>query len=243
MLGLVIVIANGVEAMTGFGSTVVSIALGSSFMPIKELVPVILPLNMVLSSYLILMYWGGVDRRLLFRRLLPYSLLGLPVGMGLYLIADSRIVGGIFGFFVVSLSLAELARGSKPQVPPSAAIREDRFGWIWLVLGGVMQGVCAAGGPMIVYYSTSRCVNRHSFRVTLSCLWFVLNGLMLVSYLVAGTMDQTTLMVSLKLVPYLFGGILLGETAHRRVPESGFRVIVFFLLTVVGGYMVVDSLF
>ena len=108
VLGLIIILANAVEAMTGFGSTVVTPALGSSLVPIKELVPLILPLNLVLSSYLIASNWRNLDWRLLWRRLVPFALIGLPVGMAIYLVANSQVVAGIFGIFVFVLSLANI---------------------------------------------------------------------------------------------------------------------------------------
>ena len=55
-LSVIVLIANTVEAISGFGSTIISITLGSNFYPINTLLPVLVPLNLLLSFYIVFKY-------------------------------------------------------------------------------------------------------------------------------------------------------------------------------------------
>ncbi|MGB1921972.1 MAG: sulfite exporter TauE/SafE family protein, partial [Alcanivorax sp.] len=52
LLGLFIFLAFTTEAATGFGSIVIALSLGALVLPITEILPVLVPLNIVMSSTL-----------------------------------------------------------------------------------------------------------------------------------------------------------------------------------------------
>ena len=51
-LGLFILFAYTLEAITGFGSTLVALSLGALLLPIHDLLPVLVPLNILMSGVL-----------------------------------------------------------------------------------------------------------------------------------------------------------------------------------------------
>ena len=52
LLGLFVLLAYTTEAMTGFGSIVIALSLGALVLPLDTLMPVLVPLNLLLSGYL-----------------------------------------------------------------------------------------------------------------------------------------------------------------------------------------------
>ena len=70
LMGIVFV-AFATEAMSGFGSVMISLAIGTLFWPIAELLPVIVPLSLALSGYMLSRYWRHVDQRIYLRLILP----------------------------------------------------------------------------------------------------------------------------------------------------------------------------
>ena len=71
LLGVFILFAYAVEAMTGFGSIVISLSLGALLLPIPDLLPVLVPLNIVMTGYLAFKYRRHIDRSTLLRVVLP----------------------------------------------------------------------------------------------------------------------------------------------------------------------------
>ena len=235
LLAVVVFLAFLVEASLGFGSSVVTVALGSLWMPLDELLPAFLPVNLALSGYLVARYRAHVDGRYLLRRVLPAMGLGLPAG---YLVfsrfAGQGLKAGL-GAFIVVLSLSELWRLARPaggQRPLSRLVER-----VALFAGGMAHGAFASGGPLAVWVSGRVLEEKAGFRATLSCMWLSLNLVLVAGYLFDDLLTGATLRTSALLVPSLAVGIVAGEWAHHRIPLRTFRVGVFVLLLGVGALL------
>src|SRR6516225_8615715 len=91
-LGGFILLAYTLEAVTGFGSVVVSLSLGALLLPIEQLLPVLVPLNVGLTSYLAWRHRRLVQWNLLLATLLPAMLLGMVIGYLLLPWLDPRLL-------------------------------------------------------------------------------------------------------------------------------------------------------
>ncbi|GAG22240.1 unnamed protein product, partial [marine sediment metagenome] len=183
LLALFLFLSNVVEAATGFGATIIALTLAAHVYSIDFLVPVIVPLNLVVSAYIVLRHSSGVDKRILFTRILPLAGLGMPVGLFLFNTIDADSLKLAFGVFVLCFSTFELARlirlKGKVTTKPLSAVKAA----FWLVAGGIIHGLYASGGPMIVYYASRNLFNKRDFRSTLSGLWLILSIVLFASHL------------------------------------------------------------
>lgn len=233
-LALVVLAAFTVETALGFGATVVTVALGSFLAPIETILPSFVPINVALSLYLAARYRRDIDRPLLFRRIVPLMGLGLPIGMLLFRSLGSRRLQLAFGVFVVILSLIELARMRRREGEAPAHRPGPILSIVLLFAAGIIHGVFATGGPLAVYVTSQSLTDKARFRATLSALWLTLNIALVVSFVISHRVGPSSLWISAALIPPLFGGMLIGEIAHRRVPEALFRALVFVLLLCAG---------
>jgi uncharacterized protein len=240
-LAAIVALAFTVEASLGFGATVVTVALGSMILPIDAILPSYVPLNLLMSGYLVARYRREVDASLLGRRVLPAVLLGMPLGMLAFSRFDERWLKVAFGAFVVMLALLELASARTPSELRRPLPRGLALGM--LSLGGVAHGAFGTGGPMVVYVLGRELGDdKARFRATLSVLWLVLNAVLVASFVVGGKVDAASATTTGLLVPPLALGLLLGEWLHARIPAARFRGAVFALLGVVGAALVVRNL-
>jgi uncharacterized protein len=222
-----------VEASIGFGSALVTITLGMLLLPLGELLPAYLPVNVVLSAYLVARYHRQIAWRFLLRVLLLMGI-GLPLGLVAVSRVDASILRRAFGVFVAALAALELLRRRGVAGPPGAAPEPRAFDAAVLVLGGAVHGAFATGGPMAVYVSGRALPDKASFRASLSLLWLVLNTLLVAAYVARGDVGRVSLERSALLVGSLAAGVVAGELLHRRVPQASFRTVVFALLLVAG---------
>jgi len=240
LLVLIVFLAFFIEATLGFGATVVAVALGAFVIPIPELLPPFVLLNLVLSTFLVVRYRHDVDLRLLLRRVVPLMVLGMPAGFLLFGSGDDQLLCRVFGAFVVVLSSVELYRLARPQAAAATDLGPVSQALL-LVSGGVIHGAFATGGPMAVYVTGRVLQDKSAFRSTLSLLWLVLNGVLAVGYAATGAVDgQAGTWVAILAVPLLLG-ILAGEWLHHRVNTSLFRVLLFVLLLVAGVLLALTS--
>jgi uncharacterized membrane protein YfcA len=231
----IVVLANTAEAVTGFGGTIIVVTLAAHLYGIGFLVPTILPINLAISVYLIARYHARVDRKELLRRILPLTGLGLPIGYALFRVLGTEWLRRGYGAFVFAVALVQLAltlrakdgpRGPRPGPATAAA---------FLVSGGIIHGLYASGGPLVVLYASRAIRDKGAFRSTLSALWLVVNTVLVAVHVAGGSINAATAKASVYLLPSLVLGIALGEFLHDRIDERRFRLVVFALLVVAGG--------
>lgn len=234
----VVALAFAVESAIGFGATLITVTLGAFFYPIESILPAFVPVNVILSLYLSSRYYKHIAWRFLLFRMAPLMALGLPVGRWLFSNLGSERLRAAFGLFVAVLSLIELRRlFSKQSAEQNTEAKTSKLTLVdsfFLLLGGVVHGAFATGGPMAVYVSGKTISDKSEFRSTLSALWLLLNTVVVASYAFEGRLDRTIASTSAMMLAPLLGGMLVGELAHKYVPTELFKRAVFILLLVAG---------
>ncbi|RMH38471.1 MAG: sulfite exporter TauE/SafE family protein [Deltaproteobacteria bacterium] len=233
LLSAVVLVAFTAEATAGFGSTVLSLTLGSLFAPIPVLLPIVVPLNVGLTVYLVARHAHHVAWRLLWMRVLPLMAAGGAIGYAVGRGLDAAALRRVLGALVVAVSARELWRLARPGAPPRPLPPAATAACIGAA--GVVHGMLATGGPLLVYALGRADLSKGALRSTLAVLWLVLNAALLAAFIADGRLGGAQLRAVAALVPALAVAIALGERVHRRIPERPFRAVVFGLLLVAGG--------
>lgn len=229
LVALFVLLAYTTEAMTGFGSLVIALSLSALVLPLEVLMPVLVPLNLVLSGYLTLRYRRLVHWRLLLTGILPMMALGTLAG---FVLRPALGPGAqwLFGALVVAFSVRELWRLRRARPAAAHGPLWSRF---WMLMAGLTHGLFASGGPLLVYALGGVQLDKSRFRATLVLVWFSLNLLLTVGFLLNGALRAQWPHL-LALVPVVLVGIVLGEALHHRVDEHRFRQVLFSVLLVAG---------
>lgn len=235
LLWLIVLAGFATEASFGFGATVITVTLASQLFPIDFILPAVVPVNLLLSVYLVSRYRHAVDRTLLVRRVLPAMIAGVAVGLVVMRKSSDDSLKLAFAIFVVTLSLLELKRlfdsdgagaNRRPVVGPLRTAM--LFG------AGVIHGLFGSGGPLVVYVAGREIDDKLRFRSTLGALWVTMGSMLLAGYAIGGLIDARTACVSLLLLPTVVVAVAIGERVHHAIDERPFRIAVFALLVVAG---------
>ncbi len=236
-VGICILIAYTIEAVTGFGSLVIALSLAALMLPLPEVMPVLVPLSVLLSGFLAWRNRRHIDWRLLLRMILPLMLTGTLVGYLVHTGLDDQLLKLLFGLLIVWFAgreLWRLARGVVAQAHPAWLSRTLTFA------AGITHGLFASGGPLLVYAMAGTHLDKSRLRATMLSVWFTLNASLSLLFLFQGTL-LPALPHTLTYVPLLIIGILLGEWLHHRVDETRFRQIVYTMLTLTGALLVMHA--
>jgi uncharacterized membrane protein YfcA len=231
---VIVLLANMVGATTGFGGSMITVTLAVHLYPIEFLVPIVVLLNLVISIYIVIRHHSGIDGKLLLKQILPFAAIGLPIGIILFNVVKSGSLKLALGAFVICFSAFELVvlfRSGKEELRKPLSPVHSAF---WLFTGGVMQGMYASGGPLVVYYAGRNIPDKRVFRSTLSALWLVLNTVLLITYLATGKLTSKAAWYFVVLLPFLAIGIAIGEWVHTALPERTFRILTFSILLLTG---------
>ncbi len=121
LLAIIVAAAYMVGAATGFGAAIITLALAAHVFPLDFLVPVIVPINLVTTTYIAARHFSGIEWDIFLKRIAPLTLIGQPVGMAVFYMADMDGLKWAYGAFVLSLSLFEITRAwrmdSRPPAP------------------------------------------------------------------------------------------------------------------------------
>lgn len=233
LLGLFIFAGFTLEAITGFGGTVIALALGALLLPIGTLVPLLVPLSMALGLVMVWRHRGHIDRRLLWRVVLPGMAVGTVAGYLLRPWLDEALTRQSFGLLIVWFAARELWRLRRRDACP------PRPNWVTrglTALAGVTHGLFASGGPLLVYALAGLPLDKATFRITLIVVWLVLDTGLSVAFTMDGRL-QPVLPLVLAYLPVLALGLWLGERLHHRVREEQFRLGIYVLLLVCGALL------
>jgi uncharacterized membrane protein YfcA len=235
----IVFLAFVVEATAGFGATVVAVTLAAELMPIPEVLATLAPVNFLLSAYVTGRHFAHIDRRLLLRRILPFMGLGMAGGIALFQLRDQGWLKLAFALFVCALSISELWRGwrNKTGAPLPPVVAGGT-----LVAAGVIHGLFACAGPLVVWVVGREVREKERFRATLSCLWLIMATFLIPSYILGGELTLKTLPVSAILLVPLGASIWVGEKLHHRIPERQFRLAVDVLLFAAAATLAIRSL-
>ncbi|MFO0590207.1 MAG: sulfite exporter TauE/SafE family protein [Polyangiaceae bacterium] len=241
LLLAIVTVAFATETAIGFGATLIAVSLGSFLRPIDELLYAFVPLNVALSAAVVLRARGHIDGRLLGRQVLPAMALGLPIGLFAFARLPIRISKTALGVFVLGLAALEIVKMVRAREERKEEPLPRPLAIAMLVLGGVVHGAFATGGPPVVYVCGRLVRDKRVFRATLSTLWLVLGLVLLAVYAQGGHLGTGSLRLSALLAPGLVLGLILGEIAHGRIPERAFRATVFVMLAAVGATLAIRA--
>jgi len=235
MVGVIVLITHCLEGITGFGCTVLALPFIIMLLGIKTAVPVLVILAWILAAYIIIRSWRHIRwQELLF--IIIHVGIGLPVGMMIFDYLPARGLKAILALFMVAVGLHGLYKtlktrqhiiaGSQSNTPTKSLIMRGV-----LFLGGIIHGAFGTGGPFVVIYASKALTDKTLFRVTLCLLWFTLNTVLIIQWLISGLIWEADIMrYTGWALPFLIGGMLLGDYLHHKVNEYYFKIMVYIIL-------------
>ncbi|HMR04858.1 MAG TPA: sulfite exporter TauE/SafE family protein [Polyangiaceae bacterium] len=237
--GLVVLSAYAVQTMIGFGSMVLCVTFGALLLPLPEVLSLAVPVSLVQTGYILVRHFRAIRARVLFLEVLPLMLLG--AGLSVWLLGDLRAswLKRAFGVLVLVLAVREIWARLRPAADGLVVQVSKPAQTVALFGAGVVHGLFATGGPLLVYAIGRRGLSKGEFRSTVTTVWFVLNFALVVVYAQSGRIGSATILPVLSLVPAVGIGIAVGEVLHARIDEERFRRVLFVVLAVAALTLVV----
>ena len=236
MLGpLVVLFGYVIFGMVGFGATLTNTPLLAHLLPLRFVVPLTLLLDLFAAIALGTRLRGQADRGEL-RRILPFMLLGLALGLALLIKLPERALLLLLGCFVLYAGLSSLAR--RPGVGPLNPAWAIPAG----LVGGIFSALYGIGGPIYTIYMSRRITDKSAFRATMARLILMVGLVRLVLTAAAGLIGQEQLLLSaLLLAPFAALGLVLGNWLHHRLSARRILLFVYTLIIVNGAALIVRA--
>ncbi len=235
----IVVIAHFLEGVTGFGSTALSMPFLTILLGIHIAKPVLALYTLLLCIYILARSIKNVDWRT-FGKMMAAMIIGLPIGIFLYNQLPKKPLLILLSVFMIVVSVRGLLynfgilkQGKKPK---------EILSLILVFLGGIMHGAFASGGPLIIIYATGKIPEKSRFRATMCMVWLTLNTVLLAQMAFSNQLTQEVGSTSLWGLPFLIGGTLLGDWAHKHIKDTFFTKLTFGILLASGIFMAISNI-
>jgi hypothetical protein len=228
---LVILLAYVVRGIAGFGSGLIAVPLLSVMAPVQMVVPVVVSLDYVSSGTQSVRNLGRVVWREQLT-LLPFSLIGIALGLVALRGVSTTVLSRALGGFVIVYAFYQLL-----PLPPLRGSRLSAI--ICGLIGGLVGTLFGTGGPFYAIYFNLRGLDKAEFRATFATNFLIDGGVRLVGYAVAGLFGWNTLGWTAIALPLMAVGLYVGGRIHLGLTQRAFVRLVSLILAVSGAALLV----
>ena len=242
---ILIVTAFTIASAAGFGSSIIGLSIGLNLYPLTFLMPVLLPLNIIINLIIALRNRSNISPEILKKIMILFPA-GMIPGILIFLnFAMSKSIIIIFAAFILSISLRDIYRQYYNAHFLSAEfgkLNRSCLEKIYMFTAGMLHGIFATGGPLLVLATAGLNPGKDAFRSTLPLVWASMNIILTITYIPAGIFNETTLKTTMLLLPFALTGFFIGEYIHKEINEEHFKTLVSLLLIASASAMIIKNL-
>ncbi len=223
---LVILLASFVRGFSGFGFSASSVSLLSFVLPPKEIVPIILLLEIIASFFMIPSIWKKINWKFVFYLLLGVSV-GTPFGVKLLSILKPNIMHLIIS--VTVLIFASLLLKGYVNKKLNHNLSKFFVGTI----AGTVNGFGTLAGLPIALYLLIIAAEPAVIRASLAALFFFTDLYALVLSYFSNILDIKILYRSVPLIFIIPLGVFLGTKLFNESSRENYKKYVLYFLIIV----------
>jgi len=227
----VVAAAYAIQTVAGFGSMLFCVTVGAQLLSVQEVLTLAVPVSVLQSVYILVRDHRHVRWRLLLTRVLPLLAVGMALPLTFFNGTEADALRPVFGVMVLGLASRELWLARRPAASRPAREPLGPIPFAASTAGaGVVHGIFATGGPLLVYALGRLEMGKTAFRATLAVVWMLLNLVLVAKFVYADQYGARQLAALPWVLIGLPVGIVVGEVIHHRVDELRFRTLAWALL-------------
>ena len=229
---LILFTACIVSGLVGFGSNILALPFLSLFLDIKIIVPVLVLTVFCNGLPRLLTQYRHINLRL-YGIMLPLAVIGGVIGVRMTSILPEGVMKLLLSILMLLIALKglyELHSGWNMRV------RETLHPALHIipVIGGMMQGAFACGGPLFNIYILLNLQKKEQIRTTQFAIGATSSCFIFLQYLAAGAYQRQTLYFTVLLFPAVILAYLVSEHIFKRIDGRQFLRIVYIVLFFAG---------
>jgi uncharacterized membrane protein YfcA len=226
----VLLFAFSISTATGFGTVVLAIPLCSLVLDVKLVIPLLAVMSTINAVLMVARERREIDWAV-FKSILLWLGITFPIGNYAFHKMPVPMLKFLLGVFVTVVAVHGLWSVYRKQ----PRVRWNRHaGRAILVIGGLVQGAVAAGGPLVVTYAHNEIHDKRAFRATMFLVWVVFNSVFALTYFLSPGHNFAVLKLALCCIPVMPVGMWIGQKLHDSASETFFHVLVFTTLLLSG---------
>lgn len=139
-----------------------------------------------------------------------------------------QIIGPVYGGIIVAAALKNLL------VKPSEKPMSHWLSAVILIGAGIIHGMFASGGALLVVYLAATYHNKYTFRANVAAVWSCLNLVLMFKDFEKGMFNAQALHLMLIAIILLRLAVYIGNKIHSRINQRMFNYSTYCLLLLSG---------
>ncbi|WP_210471399.1 sulfite exporter TauE/SafE family protein [Sporosarcina sp. 6E9] len=225
---VIILFASILQTSTGFGFSIMATPFLLLIFEPKEAIQINFVLSLVISAALIRKIRADVDMGIL-KRFMIGSLPGLPIGILIFLFAETRNLKVGIGVVILALTFLLMLNFHLKTTK-----RRDFF--VGGLSGLLTTGIGMPGPPLLLYFSGTGTPKAQLRATTLAFYLFIYSISLVVQVLFAGS-NKTVWISSGMGLPLVVLGLYFGQRLFHRINQKYFRIFTYLILLFTGVYL------
>ncbi|MCH1625981.1 sulfite exporter TauE/SafE family protein [Ferdinandcohnia quinoae] len=228
----IILLASILQTSTGFGFSILATPFLLLLFKPTEAIQINLLLSLIISGALIVKIRKDIDRAII-KRFVVGSVVGLPIGIMIFLLVDLNKLKLGIGLLILLLTIMLIFKLRMKQ----SKIRD-------LVVGGLSGSLTTSigmpGPPLLLYFSGTDTQKEKLRGTTLAFYLFIYLVSLIIQVIFAGT-SKTVWISSMMAFPLVLIGLYLGQVLFKWINQHTFRIFTYIILLFTGIYMLLES--
>lgn len=227
---VVVFVSYAIRGSTGFGG--VTVPLLALIMSVKTVAPMVAFLGLV-SSWIILqkdhrhVVWSALWR------VLPWTAVGVVIGIYFFTTLDSRTIAKALGVFAILYGGQSMWRTFRPA--PDRRLPMQAIAPIAGGVGGFVGALFgASAGMFFAMYLDLLKFAKVEFRATVAAILFGLGLMRGSGYIWVGAYDRDALLACAAALPIMAVGVWAGNHIHANLDQLRFKRLVAAILILSG---------
>ena len=233
---LAVFTAGALQGITGFGFALIAVPLLLLVFDARMAIALNLLISFCTQLALSFRVRQGIIKPLLIN-LFQGSLLGLPLGLYIFLHFDVRTLKIIISILTIGFALLLLQKNITLACPASQ--------WVERLVGslsGFLTTSVGIPGPPVILFLNTQGLSKDKFRATSSAYFTLLYSVSLALLASFGGLNINAAFTAFILLPFAFLGSHLGIFLFPRIPQKYFRQGVPLLVIATGLYSLFSTL-
>src|SRR5699024_493654 len=213
VLMMIVLIASMLQTSTGYGFSIIGTPFLLLLYPAHMAIQINIILSICLSAVMIFNIRKEVDQSLVIR-LIKGSILGLIIGIFVYLFLDIQLLKMTVGVIILVLTVLLMFQVTMKQT--------EKKDYVTGGISGVLTTSIGVPGPPLLLYFSGALIDKTTLRsTTLAYYLFVYSASLMMQISFGGTSKETWIF-SLIAIPPLFIGVLLGQLLFKWISQLTF---------------------
>lgn len=231
---LVLMFGVFVQALAGFGGTLIAMPLGIMIMGMGVTKPVMTFVAWITGVIVVVQEYKHINARELMK-MVGVMLAGVLGGIWLTGKLQLNFLLILYGIVVAGIGIKRLFFKQKKE--PSPLVQNTA-----LAVAGIMQGLFVSGGSFLAVYSVAKIKEKQEFRATVNAVWAIINTIMIITYFINGSVTKDVLTASgTAIIPTLIT-VWLGGVLTKRVKQETFLKIIYVVLIISGAVLLITNI-